>query len=74
MRKNYAILAMLAAMAQSAGADLRLTQTNSRRTPSDRAQRTPDDISARQRKRQAKLARRAKRHAGKAKGDFDASN
>lgn len=31
-------------------------------------------IGARQRKRQAKLARRAKRHAGKAKGDFDASN
>ncbi len=69
MRKNYAILTMLAAMAQSAGADLRLTQTNSRRTPSDRDQRTPEDLSARQQERQAKLARRAKRHAAKAAKD-----
>lgn len=33
------------------------------RRPRDRDQRTPDDISARQRKRQAKLARRAAKHA-----------
>ena len=69
MRKNYAILTMLAAMAQSAGADLRLTQTNSRRTPSDRDQRAPEDIGNRQQKRQAKLARRAKRHAAEAAKD-----
>lgn len=61
--KQHLVAALMLASAEMGGIDMLAPKSSAK----DRDQRDDEDISARQRKRRDKLARRAKRHAAEAK-------